>query len=189
MFSLTKKKKPEPEELPQDPKSRLLRFLKDWVIPLGVEAAVIILLLKFVFFFTYIPTGSMVPTIAEKSWLFALYIHNTDTVKRGDILVFDSDETGKILIKRVIGLPGEKVEIIDGAVYIDGELLEEDYVVHHSHEDRTFEVPEGEYLFFGDNRAGSRDARMWFDPYVPAENIKGRAVFTVFPFKNFGVLK
>jgi len=53
----------------------------------------------------------------------------------------------------------------------------------------VFQIPEGMYLFLGDNRAGSSDARGWRHPYVPAEDITGKAVFTIFPFKNFGILK
>lgn len=171
-------------------KSKIKRFIKEWVIPFGVEVVVIVLLIKFVFFFTYVPTGSMIPTIAEKSWLFAVHVYNVEeTVERGDILVFDSEETETTLIKRVVGLPGETVEIISGVVYINGEKLEEEYVVHASYEDRVFQIPEGMYLFLGDNRAGSSDARGWRHPYVPAEDITGKAVFTIFPFKNFGILK
>ena len=106
MFS-KKNKTQEQAELPQDPKSRFMRLLKGWILPFGIEIIVIVLLIKFVFFFSYVPTGSMIPTIAEKSWLFALRTHNvSETVKRGDILVFDSEETGHTLIKRLIGLPG-----------------------------------------------------------------------------------
>ena len=182
-------KEPE-QEIPQDMKSKIKRFIKEWVIPFGVEVVVIVLLIKFVFFFTYVPTGSMIPTIAEKSWLFAVHVYNVEeTVERGDILVFDSEETETTLIKRVVGLPGETVEIISGVVYINGEKLEEEYVVHESYEDRVFQIPEGMYLFLGDNRAGSSDARGWRHPYVPAEDITGKAVFTIFPFKNFGILK
>ncbi len=184
------KKKVAEENLPQDPKSKLKRLFKGWILPFGIEIIVILLLIKFVFFFSFVPTGSMIPTIAEKSWLFALHTHNIEeTAKRGDILVFRNDETGQTLIKRLIGLPGEFIEIRDGVVYVDGEMLEEDYVVFPSYENRTFQVPEGEFLFFGDNRKGSYDARMWNDPYIPAKNVKGRAVFTLFPLRNFGVLR
>jgi len=192
-LSVFKKKstpKEHEQEIPQDMKSKIKRFIKEWVIPFGVEVVVIVLLIKFVFFFTYVPTGSMIPTIAEKSWLFAVHVYNVEeTVERGDILVFDSEETETTLIKRVVGLPGETVEIISGVVYINGEKLEEEYVVHESYEDRVFQIPEGMYLFLGDNRAGSSDARGWRHPYVPAEDITGKAVFTIFPFKNFGILK
>ena len=190
MFSFKKKEKIKKEDLPQDPKSKIIRFLKEWVLPFGLEALAIILIIKFVCFFTYVPTGSMVPTIAEHSWLLALHTHNVEkNVERGDIMVFNSKETNTILIKRVIGLPGETVEIFDGQVYIDGKLLEEDYVVNESYESMIFRVPEGKYLFLGDNRRSSADARVWNDPYIAAEDITGRAVFTILPFNNFGILK
>ncbi len=190
MFKRKEKAAVAEAELPQDPKSRFIRLFKGWILPFGIEIIVILLLIKFVFFFSYVPTGSMIPTIAEKSWLFALRVHNVEeTAERGDILVFNSEETGNTLIKRLIGLPGELVEIRDGTIYIDGELLEEDYVVYVSIENMTFHVPAGKYLFLGDNRLNSRDARAWNDPYIPAEAITGKAVFTLFPFKNFGPLK
>lgn len=190
MFSFKKKEEIKKEDLPQDPKSKMKRLFKEWILPYGLEALAILLVIKFVCFFTYVPTGSMVPTIAEKSWLFALHTYNVEkNIERGDIMVFNSEETNTILIKRVIGLPGETVEIIDGVVYIDGEMLKEDYVVNRSYENMVFQVPEGEYLFLGDNRRNSADARGWNDPYIPAEDITGRAIFTILPFSNFGKLK
>ena len=65
----------------------------------------------------------------------------------------------------------------------------EDYVVYQYPMPRTFDVPEGCYLFMGDNRANSRDARYWENPYVSADAIQGRAIFTLYPFSNFGKLK
>ena len=111
-------------------------------------------------------------------------------MERGDIIAFYSDELDKMLIKRCIGLPGETVDIDDdGQVYIDGELLNEEYVVYHSGVSGHFEVPEGSYFFLGDNRSGSLDARFWEDPYIPAEKVYGQAHFTLWPLDNFGPLK
>jgi len=186
---LEKLVKKEGAHLSQTPASKFKRFFKEWILPFGIEALVIVLLIKFVFFFAFVPTESMVPTIAAKSWLFSWRVYNTENLERGDVVVFDNEEVGKTLIKRLIGLPGETVEIINGEIYIDGELLEEKYVINHSYETGRFEVPEGCYLFLGDNRSGSADARYWYNPYIPAEAIQGRAVFTVIPFRNFGVLR
>ncbi len=163
-------------------------ILHEWIIPFGIEILAVIAIIKFLFFFAYVPTGSMVPTIAEKSWIFSSRIYNEQSISRGDILVFESDELDIILIKRVIGLPGEQVDIKEGKVYIDGVFLDEPYVVNASRETLSFTVPDGCYLFLGDNRASSNDARLWRNPYIPAEKITGKALFTIFPFKNFGTL-
>ena len=78
-----------------------------------------------------VPSGSMLPTIQKNSVLFCTYIHDVSKVERGQILVFESDELGKTLIKRLIGLPGETVSIReDGSIAVDGQVLDESYVVY-----------------------------------------------------------
>ncbi len=168
----------------------LKKLWKEWILPLGLEVLVIVFLLKVVFMLVLVPTGSMLPTISEKSLLFCTYVHNTDSLQRGQILVFRSDEKDKVLIKRLIGLPGETVTIKgDGSVLVDGQMLSEPYVVYPlGGPEMEFDVPEGCYLFLGDNRANSEDARYWEDPFIPGEKIKARARFVLWPFSNFGVL-
>ena len=91
----------------------------------------------------------------------------------------------------MVGLPGETVAIReDGTVAVDGQVLDESYVVYpQMGEEMEFEIPQGHYLFLGDNRAGSEDARYWDEPFIPAEKIKARARFTLWPFQNFGRLQ
>lgn len=175
--------------VPDAANQRLKRILKEWIIPFGIEIVVILLVIKFLFFFVIVPTGSMKPTIDERSVLFATRVHNLDKLERGDILVFDSAELGKTLVKRLVGLPGEHVVIDqEGKVTIDDQPLAEDYVRYPSRLSGEFQVPEGCYLFFGDNRADSGDARMWANPYIPGEVISGKAIFTLWPVSNFGSL-
>ncbi len=170
--------------------NRWKKLWKEWILPLGVEVLVIVFLLKVVFMLVLVPSGSMLPTIQKNSVLFCTYLHNMDKVERGQILVFDSEELGKTLIKRLIGLPGETVVIReDGSITVDGQPLEEPYVVYpQMGQEMEFEVPEGHYLFLGDNRAGSEDARYWEEPFIPAEKIKARARFTLWPLSRFGGL-
>lgn len=166
------------------------RLFKEYILPFGLEIIALLLIVKFVFFFVIVPSGSMIPTVEEHSLLFATRIHNVENLKRGDIVVFKSDELGKNLVKRLIGLPGESVWYEDGNLYVDGVLIEEDYVVNKDEGDSfSFLVPEGCYLFLGDNRTGSYDARRWSQPYISADKLMGKAVFTIWPFKNFGVLR
>ena len=110
-----------------------------------------------------------------------------------DIIVFTAETpelAGTTLIKRLIGLPGDHVEIDEnGTVTINGEVQQESYVVYQYAIPSEFDVPEGYYLFMGDNRANSMDSRYWQNPYVSGESIQGRAIFTLFPFSNFGKLQ
>ena len=93
------------------------------------------------------------------------------------------------IIKRVVGLPGEKVEVKDGLLYVNDVFIDEPYVKNNEPMNKTFYVPEGNYLFFGDNRARSEDARRWENPYVPKKNLDGKALFTVYPKDRIGFLK
>lgn len=159
--------------------------------PFILEILAIVLIIKFVCFLAVVPTGSMIPTVDEGSWLFTTRMYNpAKSVQRGDIIVFRSDEMNETLLKRCIGLPGEAVELDDeGKLYINGEYLDEPYVVNEMEQSASFVVQEGCYLFLGDNRSGSTDAREWDLPYIPADKLMGEARFTLWPLNNFGPLK
>ena len=169
------------------------RLWKEWILPFGLEILALLLIVKFIFFIAIVPSGSMEPTIQERSALFTLRVHDLEKLERGDVIVFEAETpelAGTTLIKRLIGLPGDHVEIDEnGVMTINGEVQSEDYVVYQYAIPSVFDVPEGYYLFMGDNRANSLDSRYWSDPYVSAESIQGRAVFTLFPFSHFGKLR
>ena len=184
-----------PEEKPKKEKQPMTwkRLWKEWILPFGLEILALLLIVKFIFFIAIVPSGSMEPTIQERSALFTLRVHDLEKLERGDVIVFEAETpelAGTTLIKRLIGLPGDHVEIDEnGVMTINGEVLSEDYVVYQYAIPSVFDVPEGYYLFMGDNRANSLDSRYWSDPYVSAESIQGRAVFTLFPFSHFGKLR
>ncbi len=120
--------------------------------------------------------------------------------QRGEIVVFKDRELGKNLIKRIIGIPGDKVEVMEGKVYrtnvgtqkrvelVEPYLSEKNRGMTSSSQDE-FVVPAGQYLVFGDNRLESLDARLCFShgcnknnsPYIPESWIKGRAEFVIWP--------
>ena len=109
--------------------------------------------------------------------------------KRGDIVIFKSklqDENGKdkLLIKRVIALPGDKITINDGKVYINDKEYDESYLKdgYTTGSVNNFKVPKGEYFVMGDNRVVSIDSRYSEVGCVKKDAIKGRAVLRLFPF-------
>ncbi|MDP4088847.1 MAG: signal peptidase I [Bacillota bacterium] len=168
------------------------KIFSDFIIPVALAVVLAMLINRFLVFKIYIPSLSMSPTLEVGDQCFATKIYNTNNIKRGDIIVFYSNELGELLIKRVIGLPGEHVEIdTEGNVSINATKLDEPYVVNKTAvSDRyVFDVPADHFLFLGDNRSNSRDSRFWKDPYIDKKDIKGKARIRVFPFNRFGILK
>ena len=89
-------------------------------------------------------------------------------------------------MKRIIGLPGDTVDIIDGKVYINGELLVEDYIKETMVGSfGSYDVPEGSYFMLGDNRNNSNDSRYWYNTYLDRDDILGKVVFKYYPRVGF----
>lgn len=176
-------------------------FLKDWVLPIVLALFLGFLVNKWLIMKIEVPSGSMEPTIMTGDKLFVTKVYKPSNLKRGDIVVFYTNiakrkdqsekdyEENRRLIKRLIGLPGDKVSLKHGVLYINGKLIEEPYVKNQEDFSKEFEVPQGKYLFFGDNRSSSFDARKWPNPYIDAESIIAKAGLRVAPFKNFGFVK
>jgi signal peptidase I len=143
----------------------------------------------------YIPSGSMEPTLEINDRLVIEKIsYHFNPPVRGDIVVFWPPESlfpqGRrrdAFIKRVIGLPGDTVEITGGTVFVNGDSLDEDYI--KAEPDYTWgpeTVPNDQYLVLGDNRNSSYDSHAW--GFVPKENIIGRAVVRFWPPNRVGGL-
>ncbi|WP_436512620.1 signal peptidase I [Clostridium thermobutyricum] len=162
------------------------KVLREWVFLIAIAYVISILINKFLIFTVFIPSGSMMPTINIGDRLVATRIHNYDNIKHGDILVFNFREEDSLYIKRVIGLPGDKIKIDGQAVYVNGEKLEEEYVKYPEDTYAEYIVPENNYFFLGDNRNDSKDSRYWNNPYIEEEEIKGKAIFRFYPFDSFG---
>lgn len=108
--------------------------------------------------------------------------------KRQEIISFMCPETNELYAKRIIGLPGEIVEIKEGYVYINGVKLEEDYLFSNSPSNfGPFKVPEESYFVMGDNRNNSYDSRQWNNKYVPLDKIEGK-VWMIYSKHKINVL-
>ena len=163
------------------------KIFLDWIAPVIIAVVLALLINKFLFFTVTVPSESMVPTIKINDKIVVTRVFDRKKLKRGDIVVFHSTELNDTLIKRLIGLPGDKVEVTEGGqVFINGEKIDEPYVVYPDVLSKSFVVGEDKYLFFGDNRAISNDARRWENPYIDGKDIKGKARFIIFPFRRAG---
>lgn len=153
-----------------------------------IVAAIIIALLinNFIIVNATVPTGSMENLIMPDNRIVAFRLsYLFDAPKRGDIVVFKfPDDETLLYVKRVIGIPGDTIEIKEGAVYRNGELLTEDYIKEPMFTGSSwgpYIVPENGYFMMGDNRNYSEDARYWDNTFVYKEKILGKVIFKYFP--------
>jgi len=132
---------------------------------------------------------SMQPTLYEKDFVLVnKLVYRFDQPKRGDVIVFKPprDPEGEPYVKRVIGLPGDKVKIAAGQVYINDIPLQEPYIQASPLYHGSWLVPGDSLFVLGDNRNNSSDSHAW--GMVPLANVLGRAEFVYFPFSHWKVL-
>lgn len=171
-----------------------------WIVSgLAVGIVLALVLRSFVFGVYYVPSSSMVDTIQEGDLIFgekvSLYFSDPEP---GDVVIFDSpldeDET---LVKRVIAVGGQTIDLVDGVVYVDGEALDEPYVEGKPTESLSdlagsagisypYTVPEGSLWVMGDNRTNSKDSR-YFGP-VSVDSVTSRAILIYWPLEDVGLL-
>ncbi|GAB4264089.1 signal peptidase I [Thermincola ferriacetica] len=159
----------------------------------SVAIAVILAFVIRVFLFQpfYIPSGSMEPTLQPGDRIIVnKFLYRFKEPARGDIIVFKYPRNPKRdFIKRVIGLPGETVEIRDSVLYINGKKVDQPYLPKGLRYGSygPVKVPEGSYFMMGDNRNNSEDSRVWGT--LPRENIVGKAMLIYWPLARAGMIR
>lgn len=181
-------------------KKEFLEWLKSFAV-----ALLIVFLFKMFFGTTVVYSTSMYPTLIEKD---VLLLQKTQTVERGDIVsfkskltltdedirslnvvqkLFVSKDTQKTLIKRVIGVPGDSIEVKDGIVKINGEVANEPYVSsENAGEVHIQAIPEGQYFMMGDNRAVSLDSRSDLVGLIEEKDLVGKVLVRLWPVPKIG---
>ncbi|HEY7352398.1 MAG TPA: signal peptidase I [Terriglobales bacterium] len=163
-------------------------WIRDLVISLAISAFIIVFLYQPV----KVEGTSMMPSLDDQERIFInKFVYRIEPIQRGDIVVFRYPrDPQKSFIKRVIGVAGDHVRIVDGRVYLNGKLLVEDYVPRIFQDDRSYPdvvVPPDTYFVLGDHRSLSNDSRD-FGP-VDVSYIYGKAVFGYWPMDKLGRLR
>lgn len=169
-------------------KSSIKRSVVAEIISYAVATAILFITLVYLLQVTRIPSESMMPTLKVNDYIVSNRLaYKKRSPQRGDIIVFQSDEFGQLLCKRVIGTPGDEISFANGFVYINNEIYDESAYIPEDIESNcadSFTVPEGCYFVMGDNREISDDSRFWEDPYVPLDKIESKMIFVI-PLHNF----
>ena len=188
-----KSRKRDEEKEPFSWKKEIL----SWIQILAVAAVIAYVLTTYIIANSTVPTGSMENTIMSHSRVLGSRLtYKFSEPERGDIAIFrypDDKEEGitTYYVKRIIGLPGETVDIVDGKIYINGSdtPLDEPYLHEemdmYGKDHLHYSVPEGHYFMLGDNRNNSNDARFWKNKYVPEEDLIAKVFLEYFPNPHF----
>ncbi len=168
----------------------------DWFKSLLIALAIAVLVRIFLIGNFEIPSTSMVPTLDIGDRLLSnSVIFKIRRPERGEVIIFKyPEDPRRVFVKRMIGLPGEKVMIKDGAIYINGApVKEESLASRYYYSDGYYgngtelDIPPGSYFVLGDNSINSKDSRYW--GFVPEKNLQGKAVFTYWPPWRMGFIR
>ena len=177
------------DEQSQNRTKSILKEVGSWLMTILIAVVIAFLLNSFIIVNAQVTSGSMETTIMTGERVLGLRVtYWFNSPKRGDIVFFRNPNNEKeIFVKRVVGLPGETVEVKQGVTYIDGTPLDEPYLAEEANplDFGPYEVPENSYFMMGDNRNHSNDARFWDHKYVSRNKILGKAYMIYYPrFSN-----
>jgi signal peptidase I len=181
-----------PPDLPEAASAPpLRRELRSWTRDLAVALGLAIVVMIFLYQPVKVEGTSMNPLLSDQERIFInKFVYRFEPIERGDVVVFWYPlDRSKSFIKRVVGLPGETIEIRDGHLYINRDELADQYVPAGYIDSSNYgprKIPLGEYFVMGDHRDSSNDSRV-FGP-VSRSFIYGKAVFAYWPVDHFGSL-
>jgi len=170
---------------------RLGSLLRD-VLEAVLLAAVLFFVLQLGLQSTVVDGYSMEPNFVHGEWVIVNKLaYRLGEPRRGDVVVFHAPaETDRDFIKRVVGLPGEEVRIVDRTLYVDGRAVDEPWLpIVDATSFGPYRVPQGHVVVFGDNRPNSNDSRTWHDPSLAESRIVGRVALSVWPPATWGVVR
>ena len=166
--------------------------LRAWVRDVVISVVIAAIVIVFLYQPVKVEGTSMMPWLTDQERIFVnKFVYRFGEIKRGDIVVFWFPlDPSKSYIKRVVGLPGDAVEIDQGVVRVNGQVVEEDYVPEQYRDHMSYppvKVDPEHYYVLGDHRNASNDSRTW--GLVERKRIYGKAVFVYWPLDKFGVLR
>ena len=171
-------------------KKGIIREVLEWIAVIVVAVVISLSVNTFIIVNATGPSSSMETTIMAHDRIIGNRLtYRFKDPARGDIIIFKNpDDESVLYIKRLIGLPGDVVEVYDNTVFINGEALDEPYLnVETLGEFGPYYVPDGAYFMMGDNRNDSADSRYWNNTFLYRDGIVGKAVFRYWP--KFSKLK
>src|SRR6202044_688755 len=186
---------PSPGETSPVPAKRsVLGSVAHWARDLMISVVLAIFVILFIYQPVKVEGTSMMPTLDDQERIFInkfVYRFHFGNIDRGDTVVFwFPGDPSKSYIKRVIGMPGDRVAVDDGKVLVNGQAIVENYVPAEYRDQSSMServIPDGEYFVLGDHRSSSNDSRAW--GMVPRRYIYGKAVFIYWPLDKMGLLR
>ena len=165
--------------------------IKDWIVSIVVAVALAMFIRTFIVELYVVDGPSMRPTLeSEERLVVNKFIYRFRVPEKGEVLVFQYPrDPSRDFIKRVIATPGDTIEIREGRVLVNDQLLTEDYILEKTRSEYPKStVPEGRIFVMGDNRNNSEDSRFADVGFVPYDLIKGKAILVFWPISQYKTL-
>jgi len=186
---------PVEPEAPEPPsRSSFALTAISWARDLFVSVLIAVVIILFLYQPVKVEGTSMMPALVDQERIFInkfVYRFGISEISRGDTVVFwYPGDPSKSYIKRIVGMPGDHVQVVEGSVFVNGKALNEPYVPPDYRDTVSTSlttVPANEYFVLGDHRSSSNDSRSWGT--VPRRYIYGKAVFVYWPLDRVGVVR